>query len=56
MSLSANTGTEKGRASSWSSALDSLASDYLGERKYPRLFAVCAGNTGNDRTALMDYL
>lgn len=54
MSLSANTGTEKGRASSWSSALDSLASDYLGERKYPRLFTVCAGNTGNDRTALMD--
>ena len=54
MSLSANTGTEKGRASSWSSALDSLASDYLGERKFPRLFTVCAGNTGNDRTALMD--
>ncbi|NVK74449.1 MAG: S8 family peptidase [Oceanospirillaceae bacterium] len=53
MSLSANTGTEKGRASSWSSALDSLASDYLGERKYPRLFTVCAGNTYN--TSLMDY-
>ncbi|QUX93227.1 hypothetical protein CYL31_18295 [Marinomonas sp. A3A] len=53
MSLSANTGTEKGRASSWSSALDSLASDYLGERKYPRLFTVCAGNT--DKTFLMDY-
>tara|TARA_R110002033_G_scaffold59417_1_gene109104 strand:+ start:117311 stop:119848 length:2538 start_codon:yes stop_codon:yes gene_type:complete len=53
MSLSANTGTEKGRASSWSSALDSLASDYLGERKYPRLFTVCAGNT--DKISLMDY-
>jgi hypothetical protein len=55
MSLSANTGTERGRASSWSSALDSLASDYLGEREHPRLFTVCAGNTGHDRTSLMNY-
>ena len=55
MSLSANTGTERGRASSWSSALDSLVSDYLGERKYPRLFTVCAGNTGDDRISLMDH-
>ncbi|WP_417528560.1 S8 family peptidase [Marinomonas shanghaiensis] len=55
MSLSANTGTERGRASSWSSALDALTSDYLGERAYPKLFTVCAGNVGKDLSGLMDY-
>lgn len=45
MSLSANTGTDRGRPSSWSSSLDSLAVDYLGEGANPRLFTVCAGNT-----------
>lgn len=55
MSLSANTGTERGRASSWSSALDALTSDYLGERAYPKLFTVCAGNVGKDLSGLMNY-
>lgn len=45
MSLSADTRTEKGRPSSWSSTLDSLAVDYLGEGENPRLFTICAGNT-----------
>jgi hypothetical protein len=44
MSLSANTGTDGGRPSSWSSTLDSLAVDYLGEGQNPRLFTICAGN------------
>jgi hypothetical protein len=44
MSLSANTGTDGGRPSSWSSTLDSLAVDYLGEGQTPRLFTICAGN------------
>jgi len=45
MSLSADTKTDRGRPSSWSSALDSLAVDYLGEGENPRLFTVCVGNT-----------
>lgn len=45
MSLSADSGTDRGRPSSWSSSLDSLAVDYLGEGVNPRLFTVCAGNT-----------
>tara|TARA_R110002033_G_scaffold20300_4_gene51495 strand:- start:23208 stop:25748 length:2541 start_codon:yes stop_codon:yes gene_type:complete len=44
MSLSANTGTDRGRPSSWSSTLDALAVDYLGEGENPRLFTICAGN------------
>ena len=48
MSLSANTGTDGGRPSSWSSTLDSLAVDYLGEGKNPRLFTICAGNVPFD--------
>lgn len=45
MSLSSGTGTNDGRPSSWSSALDSLAVDFLGEGETPRLFTICAGNT-----------
>ena len=44
MSLSANTGTNRGRPSSWSSSLDALAIDVLGDSKNPRLFTICAGN------------
>ncbi|MFT6373280.1 MAG: hypothetical protein ACJAZT_002040 [Gammaproteobacteria bacterium] len=55
MSLSANTGTDRGRPSSWSSTLDSLAVDYLGEGDNPRLFTVCAGNIGNSLTELNNY-
>lgn len=53
MSLSANTGTDGGRPSSWSSTLDSLAVDYLGEGENPRLFTICAGNVPFD--ANMEY-
>ncbi|WP_318491475.1 S8 family peptidase [Photobacterium leiognathi] len=45
MSLSSGQGTDRGRPSSWSSAMDMLAVDYLSEGYYPRLFTVCAGNT-----------
>lgn len=45
MSLSSGIGTDRGRPSSWSSAMDMLAVDFLGEGLTPRLFAVCAGNT-----------
>ncbi|WBA08189.1 S8 family peptidase [Salinivibrio kushneri] len=45
MSLSSGKGTDRGRASSWSSAMDMLAVDFLGEGALPRLFTVCAGNT-----------
>jgi hypothetical protein len=55
MSLSANTGTDRGRSSSWSSTLDSLAADYLGEGENPRLFTICAGNIANSLTTLMNY-
>ena len=53
MSLSAATATDRGRASSWSSTLDSLAVDYTGEGSNPRLFTVCAGNAPLD--ANMSY-
>jgi hypothetical protein len=53
MSLSANTGTDRGRPSSWSSTLDALAVDYLGEGECPRLFTVCAGNVVFDTN--MEY-
>ncbi|MEL7293141.1 MAG: S8 family peptidase [Pseudomonadota bacterium] len=45
MSLSSGKGTDRGRPSSWSSAMDMLAVDFLGEGEFPRLFTVCAGNT-----------
>jgi hypothetical protein len=36
-----------GRPSAWSSTVDSLASDDLGEGEFPRLFVLSAGNTNN---------
>lgn len=53
MSLSSGKGTNRGRPSSWSSALDSLSVDYSGEGLSPRLFTICAGNAQIDST--MDY-
>jgi hypothetical protein len=55
MSLSSNSGTDRGRSSSWSSTLDSLAVDYLGEGENPRLFTICAGNIGDSLTELANY-
>lgn len=42
-----------GRPSAWSSTVDSLASDDLGEGAFPRLFVLSAGNT--DRTHWAQY-
>ncbi|MBE0471914.1 MAG: S8 family peptidase [Methyloprofundus sp.] len=53
MSLSSGTGTNFGRPSSWSSALDSLSVDFLGEGAIPRLFTISAGNARI--TSMMDY-
>lgn len=55
MAVSATDGRDRGRPSAWSSEMDSLISDYLGENENPRLFVICAGNTGDDLTALMGY-
>ena len=43
-----------GRPSAWSSTVDSLASDDLGEGTFPRLFVLSAGNT-EDRTHWAQY-
>lgn len=43
-----------GRPSAWSSTVDSLASDDLGEGAFPRLFVLSAGNT-NDRAHWAQY-
>ncbi|WP_299017154.1 S8 family peptidase [uncultured Photobacterium sp.] len=59
MSLSSGKGTDRGRPSSWSSAMDTLAVDYLGEGEMPRLFTVCAGNVepvGNIEYPTVNYL
>ncbi|MGI3080599.1 S8 family peptidase [Vibrio alginolyticus] len=59
MSLSSGKGTDRGRPSSWSSAMDMLAVDFLGEGEFPRLFTVCAGNTepvGNVVYPELNYL
>lgn len=43
-----------GRPSAWSSTVDSLASDDIGEGAFPRLFVLSAGNT-NDRAHWAQY-
>jgi hypothetical protein len=43
-----------GRPSAWSSTVDSLASDALGEGAFPRLFVLSAGNI-DDRNHWMQY-
>ncbi|EAA3799151.1 hypothetical protein DOQ73_23110, partial [Salmonella enterica subsp. enterica] len=40
---------DKGRPSAWSAAIDSLAADTLGERQYPRLFVISAGNSNEEK-------
>jgi len=55
MALSATDSRDQGRPSAWSSTIDSLCSDYLGENAYPRIMLICAGNTGDDLTDLMNY-
>lgn len=55
LAVSATDSRDRGRPSAWSSTIDSLCSDYLGDNRFPRLMLVCAGNTGDSLTDLMDY-
>jgi len=55
MSLTSKDGRDLGRPSSWSSTLDSIAVDYINENLNPRLFTICAGNTGEQLNDLMEY-
>jgi len=55
MSLASKDGRDLGRPSSWSSTLDSIAVDYINENFNPRLFTICAGNTGEQLNDLMEY-
>jgi hypothetical protein len=55
MSLASKDGRDRGRASSWSSALDGLAADDLGDNLNPRLFTVCAGNASDLQEDLKEY-
>lgn len=54
MAVTAKDNRDRGRPSAWSSALDSLASDVLGEGLNPRLIVVSGGNI-NDLNAWRDY-
>ncbi len=55
MALSSTDGRDRGRPSAWSSTVDSLAVDYLGDNLSPRLIIICAGNTGQNLSSLTDY-
>ena len=55
MALSSKDGRDRGRPSAWSSEVDSLTVDYLGEGEIPKLFVVCAGNAGENLNAISDY-
>lgn len=54
MAVSSTDGRDRGRPSSWSSAVDRLACDYEGQGETSRLFVICAGNT-QDPNAWGDY-
>ena len=54
MSVTADDGRDRGRPSSWSSAIDRLASDYEYQGTDPRLFFLSAGNT-EDSHAWAEY-
>jgi len=55
LAISSTDGRDLGRPSAWSSTVDGLAADYLGDNLKPRLIVVCAGNTGDDLAALAGY-
>ncbi len=55
MALGSKDGRDLGRPSSWSSALDGLAADDLGDNLNPKLFTVCAGNTTGFPQDLREY-
>lgn len=54
MAISATDGRDRGRPSSWSAAVDRLASDYEANGASPRLFVLSAGNT-DDSAAWATY-
>ncbi|MBS3948130.1 MAG: S8 family peptidase [Dethiobacter sp.] len=54
MAITARDNRDRGRPSSWSSAVDRLAADADGEGARPRLLAVSAGNI-NDQNAWINY-
>lgn len=54
MAVTAKDNRDRGRPSAWSSALDSLACDFLGEGITPRLIVVSGGNI-DDLNAWRDY-
>jgi len=55
MALTSTDSRDRGRPSAWSSTVDSLSVDYLGENLNPRLITISAGNTGHDLVNLMEY-
>ncbi|KUM51757.1 S8 family peptidase [Rheinheimera sp. EpRS3] len=55
LALSALKSRDRGRPSTWSSTVDALASDYLGENQYRRLLLVCAGNADASLSNLLEY-
>ena len=55
MALTTGDGRDRGRPSAWSSAIDSLAVDYLGEGAAPRLLALAAGNIAGRDVSTNSY-
>jgi len=55
MAVSAKDSMDRGKASSWSAAIDSQTSDYLGDNSHRRLIIISAGNTGDDLDGLKEY-
>jgi hypothetical protein len=52
LAVTATDSRDRGRPSSWSAAVDALASDWEGEGARPRLFLVSAGNCSNSASWL----
>lgn len=48
LAITATDTRDRGRPSSWSAAIDSLAADWVGDGASPRLILVSAGNTQDD--------
>ncbi|ABS10390.1 S8 family peptidase [Shewanella baltica] len=55
MALSSSDSRDRGRPSAWSSTVDELATDSLGDNLNPRLITISAGNTGDDLVGLLEY-
>lgn len=55
MAVTSTAGRDQGRPSAWSSMIDSLAVDALGENEFPKLLVVAGGNTGEVLSDLANY-